>query len=100
MIEIIDQERFNILQFGKMYRMQKKCSITGKVYKVDLTFSEFVRYYRPKKKNVSHLKKLGKLQKEFLLSTLTPKEVKSLTYQQKKLNPKIWRYQLNLNKND
>lgn len=95
MNEIIDLERFNILQFGKdIYRMQKICSITNKVYSIDLSFSEFNRYYKPNGKNVKHLKRLGRLQKEFLLSTLTPNEVKTLTKAQKGLHPKLWRYQL------
>jgi hypothetical protein len=95
-MKIVDQKRFNILHYKDKYRMQKKCSITDKLYYVDLSVSEYVRYYTQKGKSVNHLDRLTEEEKLFLQTTCTPQEINSLSDMEKKLSKKIWRFRLKL----
>lgn len=86
---------FTILGYNDYYYVQKKCSVTKLLYRVKLTKEEFHSYYTPKGKNVSHLK-MNDYKKDFLLSTLTPEEVKLLTESERKLSKKLWKSRLKL----
>ena len=94
----IKQEKFHILQYGNIYRMQKVCSITGALYKVDLDSIDYYQYYTKSGKKITHLKeKLNKNDLFFLETTLTPMEVKSLpSLVRKNTSKKLWRTQLRI----
>ena len=90
----IDQNKFTILQYGEKYKIQKKCTITNKLYFVYLSKEEFLDYYTQKGKNVSKLGRLSKEQRTFLESTLTPEEVKSLKPVLNKVPIRRWKHLL------
>jgi hypothetical protein len=95
--EFVDLGRFHILQYGRnRMRAIKICSITYKPYFVDLTYREFKKYYKPEGKSTRSLKKFSREQREFLRTTLTPDEIKSIHWKIKKMiHPKLWRKHLN-----
>lgn len=91
----INNNNFTILQYGKKHRMQKICSITKKLYYVDLSNYNFYRYYKPKKKYINHLLEYTEEELTFLYTTLTPEEVKSLSDEVKKnIKSSKWRFQI------
>ena len=97
MKEILDLKKFSIAQYGSKYRAMKICSITNKLYSVELTQQEYVSYYTSNRKSTKHLKRFSKNDKLFLETTLTPKEINTLTSIKKKSNKKLWKGYLNEN---
>lgn len=93
--EICDLTKFHILQYDKMFKAIKICSITNEPYIVELTRKEFKKYYKFSGKYTKTLKKHTKEEREFLKTTLTPEEIKSINWRIKKqLHPKLWRFYL------
>lgn len=88
---VVDTERFTILQYSDYYRMVKKCSVTNELFSVKLSQEDFLKYYTNKGKDMKHLDFLSKDEKDFLESTLTPKEILALNSEDRKLPKKHWK---------
>lgn len=92
---MINLYKFTILDYNKYYKCVKICSVTGREFSVTLTRDEYLKYYLPKGKCISHLTKHSVNEKLFLETTLTPVEIKMIPeIVRSKIDKKRWRFQL------